>query len=340
MKSGIRCFAGCNTGAGFHSGFEGIFASRARTFFIKGAPGAGKSGLMTRIAERQTAMNHPVSRFYCSSDPDSLDGIVDEAINAAMLDATAPHTYDPPLPGASGSILSLGDYLNEQALSRDATAIQELNARLSAAFREAQSYLAAAAHVKKAIEVLPFEGAVIACADEIIHSLPKRGSIGAVRRYFLTAHTCKGFISFLDQFPPSSTISIPAPFPRNATPLFERICREARCMGLEAILFLNPVNPEIIDHMYLPDIPLFLTTEPVRGAMRVISGLFDDCSNSFEEALPLYEALTGQAEKALARAKALHDELEGFYSPRMDFSHLVEAESRVARAFDALNNKK
>jgi hypothetical protein len=50
----------------------------------------------------QDAVEHgaqPVELFYCSSDPDSLDGIVLPLQQTGMVDATAPHVQDPTLPG-------------------------------------------------------------------------------------------------------------------------------------------------------------------------------------------------------------------------------------------------
>ena len=135
MQSGIRCFAGANTARGFVSGFDGVFSGRRRVFYIKGAPGVGKSGLMRRVAGRQSAAGHAVSLFSCSSDPDSLDGIVDETLDVAMLDATSPHAYDPLLPGARDILLNLGEFLDCDALSGDVSRLEELRARTAECFR-------------------------------------------------------------------------------------------------------------------------------------------------------------------------------------------------------------
>ena len=67
-------------------------------------------------------------------------------------------------------------------------------------------------------------------------------------------------------------------------------------------------------------------------AARVYDGLFADSTST----PPEYEAVLNRAYGCLRAAKALHDETESRYIPRMDFSALVDVESRVYREMDAL----
>ena len=43
-------------------------------------------------------MGYDVEFMHCSSDNNSLDGVVIPAINVALLDGTAPHVVDPKIP--------------------------------------------------------------------------------------------------------------------------------------------------------------------------------------------------------------------------------------------------
>ena len=338
MKTGIRCFAGANTSAGFYSGFDGIFKSRDRTFFIKGAPGVGKSELMKRIAKRQQAMGHQVSIFHCSSDPDSFDGVADHTINAAIIDATPPHSYDPPLPGASGTILSLGDYLNESALSGDVSKIREITEEISAHFKSACLFLSAAKSMKDSVPVQINKRHAERAANEVLCMLPILPGIGSRRTFFLAAHTCKGYVSYKNQFPKDKTIGIPAPFGEIDDFPIRKIAEGARLRGLEAILFLNPIAPSKADGVYLPDAEIFVTIHPESVCARSYEDVYSQSAPD-SDAHTLYQSLTQKAEAALMGAKTLHDELERFYTPRMDFSRLIEAESRVTLAFDKLSAK-
>lgn len=329
MQSGIRCFAGANTARGFVSGFDGVFSGRRRVFYIKGAPGVGKSGLMRRVAGRQSATGHVVSLFSCSSDPDSLDGIVDETLDVAMLDATSPHAYDPLLPGARDILLNLGEFLDCDALSGDASQLEELRARTAECFRNAYAYLTAAEAIRSAMRPT---GDFRKPENDLRALLPiEKHSGGRERRFFLGAHTCKGYVSFAGDFARESTVRVTCPFGGSLDALLRALGTEARARGLDVVYFLDPLSPEAYAQLYLPQLPLFITGERTPAA-RVYDGLFDDSPC----APPEYEAVLNRAYGCLRAAKALHDETEARYIPRMDFSALVDVESRVYRELDAM----
>ncbi len=335
MKKGIECFAGANTSCGFVSGFDGIFTYSKKTFFIKGAPGTGKSSLMKRIMERQKSMGHAVSAFHCSSDPDSLDGVIDETISGAIIDATAPHTYDPPYPGATGAILGMGDFLDERALYENRKEIQKINLEMKKAFHAACQYLKSAGDIECANEEKENVRLAEELSGEILKDIPRKAGYGAQRTFFLDAYAHKGKVSYLHTFDRAEIISVPSQFPSRIDVLLRLIAQKARAMGQDVILFPSPVRPDKISHAYLTDVPLLITSEKVEGAGKIY--------DAYPETAPyrpgdkaLFDALTEKASAAMAQAKRLHDELEEVYIPRMDFSRLIECESRVIRAFDDL----
>lgn len=330
MKTDFRCFAGANTENGFVSGFGGIFENRKRVFYIKGAPGTGKSGFMKRVARRQLACGHAVSAFYCSSDPDSLDGVADETVNCAIFDATPPHAFDPAACGARDEILSFADFLNAEALASDFPAIERLQSAIHAEYKSACACLSAAARAWDACPSEPDARRERAAAKEILSLLPPpRAKSGREKRFFLSAHTWKGLFSFEDQFAPENTVSLPTPIGGSADGLIRRVNAAALEAGLDTALFLDPVSPSRAAHLYVPGANLFVTSALV-PARRVYGGLFD----APKEADPLYEQALKCAHSHLKRAKSLHDELESIYIPQMDFSGLTELEARVYRAFD------
>lgn len=77
MKNDISFFLGTNSGTGFHSLFYDLteHATPYSTFIIKGGPGTGKSGLMKKVAEECEKRGLFNEKLWCSSDPDSLDGV-------------------------------------------------------------------------------------------------------------------------------------------------------------------------------------------------------------------------------------------------------------------------
>lgn len=87
-------FSGGNTASGFVSYYDHIFRDLDRLYIIKGAPGTGKSKLMRDIANEACNRNYTVEYYHCSSDPDSLDGIIIRDISVGVLDGTAPHVRE------------------------------------------------------------------------------------------------------------------------------------------------------------------------------------------------------------------------------------------------------
>ncbi len=87
-----KVFPGGNTSQGFYSYYNYVIEDDAnRIFVLKGGPGVGKSSMMKKIAEDMLAKGYDVEYHYCSSDNDSLDGIVVSKLRVAMIDGTAPH---------------------------------------------------------------------------------------------------------------------------------------------------------------------------------------------------------------------------------------------------------
>jgi len=85
-----RFFLGANTPSGFVSHFPNCYDNAGKVFILKGTPGSGKSTMMKHIAER-FSVEHEL--IYCSSDPDSLDGIIFTNEKICILDGTAPHVW-------------------------------------------------------------------------------------------------------------------------------------------------------------------------------------------------------------------------------------------------------
>ena len=93
-KGKIRhMFPGGNTSQGFFSYYDYILGQEeaSRIICIKGGPGVGKSTFMKQIGAEMVDKGYDVEFMHCSSDNNSLDGIVIPAIKVALLDGTAPH---------------------------------------------------------------------------------------------------------------------------------------------------------------------------------------------------------------------------------------------------------
>jgi len=109
-------FAGNNSDNGFFSYFDQIMKpdKARRIYILKGGPGVGKSTFMKKFALVMLDKGYFVEYIHCSSDNESLDGIVIPELSIAFVDGTAPHTIDPIIPGVFIKVHS--DILKEPAL--------------------------------------------------------------------------------------------------------------------------------------------------------------------------------------------------------------------------------
>ena len=109
MSNKIELFAGLNGIDGYVPLLEYTLSPMKRVFILKGSPGSGKSTVMKRIAARAEAEGHPLTVIRCSSDPDSLDGVMLTDLGVAVADGTSPHSLDPKKYGIREVTVSLED---------------------------------------------------------------------------------------------------------------------------------------------------------------------------------------------------------------------------------------
>ncbi|MBQ3161887.1 MAG: hypothetical protein IJC04_07160 [Oscillospiraceae bacterium] len=113
-----RYFLGGTSPTGFKTRFgDTVFDTDYHTYIIKGGPGTGKSSLMKKLAKAFPDAEKEF--YYCSSDPDSVDAVVFTKSRIALVDGTAPHTFDPEFPGAVQQIVDLGVCWNSKLLQKN-----------------------------------------------------------------------------------------------------------------------------------------------------------------------------------------------------------------------------
>lgn len=153
MQNEKKYFASANTEKGFVSYFDEIYGGLDMVYVIKGGPGTGKSTLMRRVADEAERQGYNVEYFYCSSDPLSLDGIIIEEKRSAVIDGTAPHTYDPKYPGIKDKIIHLGENWNSDLLKKSAREICRLTDEKNAVYSNLYNYLSAAGRIESEIRL-------------------------------------------------------------------------------------------------------------------------------------------------------------------------------------------
>lgn len=139
-------FAAANSTNGFVSYYTDIFSKADEIYVIKGGPGTGKSRLMREIGRAAEQKHRSVEYFRCSFAPDSLDGImIDNQI--AVLDGTAPHLFEPRIPGAKDRIVDLGAFWDERILASNRKSLEDLTILKKQYFDLAYLYLSSLGYI-------------------------------------------------------------------------------------------------------------------------------------------------------------------------------------------------
>lgn len=167
-----KYFAASNSAGGFKNYFGEIFGSADYIYIIKGGPGTGKSSFMRTQAEAAEARGERVELYYCSSDPDSIDGVLIHARDrlVGIIDGTSPHLSDPKYPGAYDEIINLGEFWNRELLIKQKNEIMALSDRKGAEYKNAYTFLRSVGNLRAVSDSLVSE----AVEFDKMHAAAKR----------------------------------------------------------------------------------------------------------------------------------------------------------------------
>ncbi len=350
MGKVMKYFAGGNTAEGFVSFFPYVMPqkSRNRMYYIKGGPGVGKSSFMKRVGVEMEKAGYAIEYFYCSGDPECLDGVAIPALGIGLMDATAPHSYDPVIPGACDTLVSLGDYLDEEALSPYVSEIEHLGTKVSTGYRNAYHYLKAASELKRVISesdlhdtVYEIERKVRLHADRLaeqyfgqskeMQSVKAVQQAGNVRKLFLEAYTHMGYISHMNDHDWGRIVLIPDLSELATDVLLRELLTKAVTAGMDAVVLHNPLQAALLSHLYIPSEDVLFTGDGSIQNQTHPCEIYKPedmiCREAFQD--HQYEKLIQLAVEQLKSAKKAHDELEVYYIDHMDFACWEEKLNQV-----------
>lgn len=337
-------------------GFKGYFdwldtREQVPLYLIKAGPGCGKSTLMSRLAQ---ASPLPVERIHCSSDPDSLDGVIFAQPRAAIIDATAPHVVEPAYPGAVQQVVDLHHTLDADYLTAHRGEIVALFHRCSALQDQAgRSIRAAAALLEDSRRIaapLVNEEKLLGWARRLgARKLPRTDHAGGESIRLLSAVTPKGRMVFLNTVETLASERIVLHDEQGAAaPLAMALLRQmALERGYTIITCPCPLRDGVIDHLLIPELGLAFLTGNSWHPMELENRQNVHCTRFLEKgALRSQRArlrfdrraaaeLLELASAAQRQAKASHDELERYYRTAADFSRLDEIAARLTKTLFA-----
>lgn len=344
-----KMFPGNNTGEGFFSFYHYIIDPQdAKIFILKGGPGAGKSTMMKKIGALMSEKGYDVEYHFCSSDNDSLDGVVIPALRAAVLDGTRPHLVDPQNPGVVDEIINLGEFWNEKVLLESKERIINLSRKKTRMFQLAYSHLKEAKVAHDEVESYFREAVLQVEVSRLFHEVaavfsdvaPQFERPVAVRHLFASANTPKGYVHYLDsilQDVRNLYLLKGAPGSGKADFLTD-LYRRGTGLGLACEVYHCPFEPAKLELLYFFELGTgFLRLNellifdpavlPKLENCKVID--FTHCLNQeilkeyaweISEAQKRITALRKKAWDKIMSAKMFHDQLEQLYIPAMDFA--------------------
>ncbi len=357
-------FAGGNTARGFYSLYDSNLQGLDRLFILKGGPGTGKSSLMKKIGHEWVEKGYDIEFLHCSSDNDSIDGVLIPRLKVGIVDGTAPHVIEPKAPGAVEEYINLGEAWNARALSVQKTVIQKLTNQISASFQKAYATFKQALEIHDDWEKIYINSMNFKKADQLTNKLidsffgkMKLNKVPDVRHRFLGAATPKGAVDYV----PNLTEEIPKRYFIKGRPgsgkstMLKKLAAAGEERGVDVEIYHCGFDPYSLDMVIFRElgVAIFDSTAPheyfpSRDGDEIIDmyeilieqGTDDLFADIISKIAARYKNKMTEATSYLAKAKSLHDELEEIYVAAMDFAVVEKIQAKIAGEINDLANAK
>lgn len=341
----LKYFLAANSGEGFVSHFADNYDcfDDWHVYIIKGGPGTGKSSFMKYIVVNAVDNGLHVELCPCSSDPDSLDGVIIKDKKIIILDGTAPHVVEPKMPGVCEEIINLGQFWDSEKLRKSAEKIINVTAINKKLHKTAAAYISAAGELMydnfKLSKQFLYCNKCEKFASNLAAQLfkPKKNPTPKEWMRFIGGVTPKGVIAFkgtVEDFY-KNIVVIGDKYGAAANIMMQKIRETALLRGYEIITLQNPFLPsKIIDHILIPELSLAVVREYEyikwnEKYRRIHARRFYDINILREHRSRLTfnrrvtrELLLGAID-TLSKAKSVHDKLEKYYIDSMDFKTMT-----------------
>ncbi|GAE28393.1 ATPase [Halalkalibacter wakoensis JCM 9140] len=357
-----RYFAGGNTAKGFFSFYEDVLNDLDRLFILKGGPGTGKSSLMKAVGEKMVQKGLDIEYLYCSSDPDSVDGVIVPAYKVGIVDGTAPHIIEPKAPGVVEEYVNLGVAWDGKVLRNSKKEILSLNKEISATFQEAYEHFAQSLLAHDDLEHIYISNMDFEEANKLTEELitrfyqedtaPKKSTVG---HRFLGAATPKGAVDFI----PNLTEGIGKRYfikgraGSGKSTMLKKIAKAGEERGFDVEVYHCGFDPNSVDMVIVreKDFAIFDSTAPheyfpERESDEVVD-MYERCitpgtdekyETEIERATKPYKDKMKEGIASLKKAKELRDQLEAYYIKAMDFEKVEKIQQEVLMEIEQMIN--
>lgn len=329
-----RYFLGNNSGYGFWNDYDAELKGKDRVALLKGGPGTGKSTLMKKIAEYAKKAGHDIELWYCSGDPNSLDGVYIKDTNRAVVDATAPHASGVDIPVVKDRIFDLAQSLKPYKLRGVREDIEKLmNCKKQCFMRAYQHLKSALCHCDNKMQLekqIVDDGGVRAYAYKIADVLRReKCDMKENRKLFSHAICPSGESTYFDHL-------------RGARIYLVDGCEYAISVFFDELskllkgctLLQNPLDPTRYEGVLRGGVAVVSDVGHFKGDVSETVNLGTFQKGGFEEDLKDEEngrvLQTAFAVSKLNLAKKTHEQIEEKFIKAMDFSINEKLTAQVA----------
>ena len=331
-----KYFAASNTVKGFVSYYKEIFGTCESVYVIKGGSGTGKGRFMRECANHaiNSGRANNIEYFYCSFDPDSLDGIIIDG-RIAVIDGTAPHVYEPTLAGAHENLVDLGAFWDPSKLRTHKDKLLELQAQKRAHFSRAYKYLAAYGEldgvVRDVVSASIDMDRASSYASKLVSELNCGGS--ADQRLRLDSAIGRNGMVRLNGYESSARTNLRLFDSMGIAPtLLESIFAEAKRFSMPTTFSYSPLFEGRLNALKIGDqLSLTLCQDGDKADLDTRDFLRSDPSGEVA-AIKKYQAdMLEMATEEFSKAGKVHFRIEDIYIDAMDFGRKEEYTARFLK---------
>lgn len=335
-------FMAANGYCGFRNYFKEVFAPQnyTRLYVLKGGPGTGKSSLMKKVCEEFLRLGYECERIYCSSDPNSLDGVTLEKKGKkfGILDGTAPHETDAKIPGAIDEIINLGAAWEKNRLRDERNTIEKINKRKAGHYKEAYEYLRVGGIVSGEMErgiLDAYQGFDLQFINDVLYDIKENAPNYKQKTRLLSSFSKNGY----QQLNPKETypkgITVTGSFGSEYI-FLNNLLEEVVKRKISHTRFPSPFSDKLTEAIYLNDSDTLVTSLEIYEDTLDTSTFLDPARlNQNKEKFTYYrklrEELLSRAQNEFSLASQAHFELEKIYSSNMDFDVINQITEDILR---------
>ncbi len=346
-------YAGGNTARGFYSLYDSSLSGLNRLFILKGGPGTGKSSLMKSLGEYWGSQGFELEYLHCSSDNDSVDGLIIPKLGVGLVDGTAPHVIEPKIPGVIEEYINLGAAWDSNRLVKNKDIIEDLTKKISDSFTKAYTTFEVALRIHDEWEEVYIDNIDFAKMNQLTEELTDEffGDIylrktADVRHRFLGAATPKGpkdyIMNLTDDIKHRYYIK-GRPGSGKST-MLKKLAAEAEERGIDVEVYHCGFDPHSLDMVICRELgfAIFDSTAPhehypERDGDTIIDvyeiaikpGTDEKYAALIKDIKDRYQSKMKEATSYLEQAKKLHDELEAFYIEAMNFKVVDDLKDQI-----------